>query len=150
MRNELKIHSKAFQRPKIMNRTKITFFQFVYRDDGTVKFSNRAHRPDSMYGVTGQRRGQSTQSDDSSYGSYHGPPPSVTPPTRNQNGHVVNGDAMGQGQGYQQSKTLPAQTERKSSTSGAERQGYNGKPPSTGSSMSHPYSMQQMQMVRQT
>ncbi|KAG4074908.1 hypothetical protein HA402_009333 [Bradysia odoriphaga] len=120
------------------------------RDDGTaVKFSNRGHRPESMYGVTGgQRRGQSTQSDDSSYGSYHGPPPSVTPPTRNQNGHAINGDAMNPG--YQQSKGGPNQPERKTSTSGSERQGYNGKPPSSGSSMSHPYSMQQMQMVRQT
>lgn len=101
-----------------------------------------------MYGMTGQRRGQSTQSDDSSYGSY---PPSVTPPTRNQSaGHAVNGDPInhvGGGNGYQQGKngsTLPS--ERKSSTSGSERQGYNGKPPS-GSSIPHPYSMQQM--VRQ-
>lgn len=109
-----------------------------------VKFSNRTHRPDSMYGTTtGQRRGQSTQSDDSSYGSYHGPPPSVTPPTRNQN-HGVNGDVMNHGGGYQQGKNVSTQPpERKSSTSGSERQGYNGKPPS----MPHQYSMQQM--VRQ-
>lgn len=98
-----------------------------------------------MYGVTGQRRGQSTQSDDSSYGSYHGPPPpSITPPTRNQNGHAVNGEVMNQG--YQQGKNLSTQPERKTSTSGSERQGYNAKPPS-GSSMPHQYSMQQM--VRQ-
>lgn len=102
-----------------------------------------------MYGVTGQRRGQSTQSDDSSYGSYHGPPPpSITPPTRNQNGHPVNGDLMNQGGGYQQQgKNIATQPERKSSTSGSERQGYNGKQPPNGSSMSHQYSMQQM--VRQ-
>lgn len=128
---------------------KMQFFFLIRRDDGTVKFSNRPHRPESMYGVTSQRRGQSTQSDDSSYGSYHGPPLSVTPPTRNQNGHAVNGDAMN-APGYQQSKSVSNQPERKTSTSGSERQGYNGKPPSGGSSMSHPYSMQQMQMVRQT
>lgn len=35
--------------------------------------NSRRARPESMYGlVNGQRRGQSTQSDDSSYGSYHG------------------------------------------------------------------------------
>lgn len=119
----------------------------ICRDDGTVKFSNRPHRPDSMYGTTGQRRGQSTQSDDSSYGSYHGPPPpSITPPSRSQNGHVVNGDVMIQG-GYQQQQgkngaTLP---ERKSSTSGSERQGFNTKPPiSNGPPIPHQYSMQQM------
>lgn len=100
-----------------------------------------------MYGVTGQRRGQSTQSDDSSYGSYHGPPPpSITPPTRNQNGHAVNGDVMNQG-GYQQGKNVTGQPERKSSTSASERQGYNAKPPIGSSSMPHQYSMQQM--VRQ-
>lgn len=99
-----------------------------------------------MYGITGQRRGQSTQSDDSSYGSYHGPPPpSITPPTRNQNGHAVNGDVMNQA-GYQQGKNVSTQPERKSSASGPERQGYNGKPPN-GSSMTHQYSLQQM--VRQ-
>ena len=52
-----------------------------YRDE-SGKFS-RSNRPDSMYGMSGQRRGQSTQSDDSSYGSYHGPAMSLTPPTRN-------------------------------------------------------------------
>lgn len=36
----------------------------------------RSNRPESMYGVlSSQRRGQSTQSDDSSYGSYQGPSP---------------------------------------------------------------------------
>lgn len=33
---------------------------------------NRGNRPESVYGTTGPRRGQSTQSDDSSYGSYQG------------------------------------------------------------------------------
>lgn len=131
----------------------VRYFHSFCRDDGTVKFSSRPHRPDSMYGVSGQRRGQSTQSDDSSYGSYHGPPPpSITPPTRNQNGHAMNGDIMNQqggggGGGYQQGKNVSTQPERKSSASGSERQqGYNAKPP-IGSTMPHPYSMQQM--VRQ-
>ena len=36
--------------------------------------SSKSGRPESMYGMLGsQRRGQATQSDDSSYGSYHGP-----------------------------------------------------------------------------
>lgn len=121
----------------------------VYRDDGTVKFANRPHRPDSMYGVTAQRRGQSTQSDDSSYGSYHGPPPpSVTPPSRNQNGHAVNGDTINQGvYQQQQGKNLATQPERKSSTSGSERQGYNSKQPiGSGPPIPHQYSMQ---MIRQ-
>jgi hypothetical protein len=56
---------------------------FDYRDE-LVKYSARTavNRPESMYGLTA-RRGQSVQSDDSSYGSYHGPPSaSITPPTR--------------------------------------------------------------------
>lgn len=52
--------------------------KFEQRDEQKI-FANRS-RPDSMYGMT-QRRGQSTQSDDSSYGSYHGPnPPSSSTP----------------------------------------------------------------------
>ncbi|EAA10082.4 AGAP008766-PA, partial [Anopheles gambiae str. PEST] len=50
------------------------------------KFSrgNATNRPESMYGgAAGQRRIHSAQSDDSSYGSYHGPGPALTPPTRN-------------------------------------------------------------------
>uniref|UniRef100_A0A1Y9J072 Aquaporin n=1 Tax=Anopheles quadriannulatus TaxID=34691 RepID=A0A1Y9J072_ANOQN len=50
------------------------------------KFSrgNVTNRPESMYGgAAGQRRIHSAQSDDSSYGSYHGPGPALTPPTRN-------------------------------------------------------------------
>lgn len=39
-------------------------------EEGT-KFT-RGNRPESVYGTTGPRRGQSTQSDDSSYGSYQG------------------------------------------------------------------------------
>lgn len=55
------------------------------RDEGKM-FGNRQCRPDSMYG-SAPRRGQSTQSDDSSYGSYHGsnPQTSSTPLTQ-QNG----------------------------------------------------------------
>ncbi|XP_067621987.1 neurogenic protein big brain isoform X2 [Eurosta solidaginis] len=50
--------------------------------DGNYKYDRR---PESTYGVAGNRnRGQSAQSDDSSYGSYHGS--TVTPPARNQNG----------------------------------------------------------------
>jgi hypothetical protein len=37
--------------------------------------SSKSSRPESMYGMLGSRRGQSAQSDDSSYGSYHGPSP---------------------------------------------------------------------------
>lgn len=99
-----------------------------------------------MYGVTGQRRGQSTQSDDSSYGSYHGPPPpSITPPSRS---NAANGDAMNQGiYQQQQGKNIATQPERKTSTSGSERQGYNPKPPTgSGPPIPHQYSMQ---MIRQ-
>uniref|UniRef100_A0A1Y9IVN1 Uncharacterized protein n=1 Tax=Anopheles minimus TaxID=112268 RepID=A0A1Y9IVN1_9DIPT len=56
------------------------------RDDTlNSKFSRGtgANRPESMYGGAGQRRIHSAQSDDSSYGSYHGPGPALTPPTRN-------------------------------------------------------------------
>lgn len=58
------------------------------RDEAKM-LMNRSCRPDSMYGVT-QRRGQSTQSDDSSYGSYHGPTPpsSSTPLTAAQNRQI--------------------------------------------------------------
>lgn len=44
----------------------------------------RIVRPESMYGTSaGRNRGQSAQSDDSSYGSYHGTNSSVTPTNRN-------------------------------------------------------------------
>ncbi|XP_054742147.1 neurogenic protein big brain [Anastrepha obliqua] len=50
--------------------------------DGNIKYDRR---PESAYGMAVHRnRGQSAQSDDSSYGSYHGS--AVTPPARNQNG----------------------------------------------------------------
>ncbi|XP_035776140.1 neurogenic protein big brain-like [Anopheles albimanus] len=56
------------------------------RGDDTMnsKYSRGAGagRPESMYGG-GPRRIHSAQSDDSSYGSYHGPGPALTPPTRN-------------------------------------------------------------------
>ncbi|XP_058064575.1 neurogenic protein big brain-like [Anopheles bellator] len=54
------------------------------RDDAlNSKFARGTggNRPESMYG--GPRRIHSAQSDDSSYGSYHGPGPALTPPTRN-------------------------------------------------------------------
>ncbi|KAL7040605.1 hypothetical protein ACKWTF_000455 [Chironomus riparius] len=57
-------------------------------------------RPDSVYGMS-NRRIQSAQSDDSSYGSYHGS--SLTPPTRqsSQNGNFhPNGQMMNQQQTY--------------------------------------------------
>lgn len=41
--------------------------------EGSQKTTRASNRPESMYGMVGtQRRGLSTQSDDSSYGSYHG------------------------------------------------------------------------------
>ncbi|CAD6997646.1 unnamed protein product, partial [Ceratitis capitata] len=50
--------------------------------DGNLKYDRR---PESAYGMAMHRnRGQSAQSDDSSYGSYHGS--AVTPPARNPNG----------------------------------------------------------------
>jgi hypothetical protein len=52
-------------------------------------------RPDSVYGMS-NRRIQSAQSDDSSYGSYHGP--SQTPPTRgplNANFQQTSGSIIG-------------------------------------------------------
>ncbi|XP_018792524.1 PREDICTED: neurogenic protein big brain [Bactrocera latifrons] len=49
--------------------------------DGNLKYDRR---PESAYGMAIHRnRGQSAQSDDSSYGSYHGS--AVTPPARNPN-----------------------------------------------------------------
>lgn len=65
-----------------------------------VKYTRR---PDSVYGMT-NRRIQSAQSDDSSYGSYHGS--SLTPPTRgaphNGNFQPTSGSMMGQQQQQQQ------------------------------------------------
>jgi hypothetical protein len=57
-----------------------------------VKYSSR--RPDSTYGMT-NRRIQSAQSDDSSYGSYHG----STPPSQ-PNFSPINGTVMGHQQLY--------------------------------------------------
>jgi Major intrinsic protein len=96
-------------------------------------------RPDSVYGMS-NRRIQSAQSDDSSYGSYHGS--SLTPPTRgsSQTGNFhPNGSIMSQQQTYgmlplpnpptqnqqshhqqqqqQQQQQQPNQNERKLSTS---------------------------------
>ena len=66
-----------------------------------VKYSRR---PDSVYGMS-NRRIQSAQSDDSSYGSYHGS--SLTPPTRGSASHNGNfqgntGSMIGQQQQQQQ------------------------------------------------
>lgn len=63
----------------------VKFERETARDEGKM-FSNRQCRPDSMYGSS-QRRGQSTQSDDSSYGSYHGsnPQTSSTPLSQQSN-----------------------------------------------------------------
>jgi hypothetical protein len=97
-----------------------------------VKYTRR---PDSVYGMS-NRRIQSAQSDDSSYGSYHGS--SLTPPTRgqSQNGHYQqqqqqNGQIINQQLNYgilplpnppnqqqqqqQQQQTNHQQNERKSS-----------------------------------
>lgn len=67
-----------------------------------VKYTRR---PDSVYG-TSNRRIQSAQSDDSSYGSYHGS--SLTPPTRGtpHNGNFVQ-TVMGQQQQHQTYGVVP-------------------------------------------
>lgn len=100
------------------------------RDEAKM-FVNRSHRPDSMYGAT-QRRGQSTQSDDSSYGSYHGPtPPSSTPlsggpAARQPNGCEIVMPANGGGYNsqVQMRQQQNAQQERKTAVgvNGPERQ----------------------------
>lgn len=124
------------------------------RDDAKL-FVNRNCRPDSMYGVT-QRRGQSAQSDDSSYGSYHGPTPpsSSTPLTTSQTRQpgcemMMNGNGNYAAQPSQppppsaQQMRLPNQGERKLSTSGSnERQTYAGQtqpkpPPHNGSGVTN-------------
>lgn len=95
------------------------------REGREEKFGRSASRPDSMYGISGQRCIQSTaQSDDSSYGSYHGPNSSLTPPTRNiianpqSNGEIMP-NFIGQQQQNRNQQQQP--TERKlSSTSSAQ------------------------------
>lgn len=71
------------------------FERETQRDDPKMFVANRQCRPDSMYGMT-QRRGQSTQSDDSSYGSLHGPnpPSSSTPITQTQAARPPNCDVI--------------------------------------------------------
>nr|BAQ25605.1 big brain transcript variant B [Belgica antarctica] len=70
-----------------------------------VKYTRR---PDSVYGMS-NRRIQSAQSDDSSYGSYHGS--SLTPPTRgaphNGSFQPTSGSMMGQQQQQQTYGMLP-------------------------------------------
>lgn len=73
-----------------------TLSNFETREE-PVKYGRR---PDSVYGMS-NRRIQSAQSDDSSYGSYHGS--SLTPPTRgsSQNGNFhPNGPIINQQQTY--------------------------------------------------
>lgn len=63
-------------------------------DNGSKYDENRprGNRPESMYGlVNGQRRNQSSQSDDSSYGSYHGT--GTTPRNATQTANYVNSNA---------------------------------------------------------
>uniref|UniRef100_A0A1B0D6Y7 Uncharacterized protein n=1 Tax=Phlebotomus papatasi TaxID=29031 RepID=A0A1B0D6Y7_PHLPP len=56
-----------------------------------LKYDRESRRPESVYGMTGARnRGQSAQSDDSSYGSYHGS--SLTPTGRGGTSQQPNGD----------------------------------------------------------
>lgn len=104
------------------NQDLCKFEREVPREEGKM-FEGRQCRPDSMYG-SAPRRGQSTQSDDSSYGSYrgsnpqtsstpltqaggrepmmpgnYGPPPSSSQPMRSQNAPMdrkmsMNGSAM--------------------------------------------------------
>lgn len=126
-----------------------------------TKIFTRQHRPDSMYGAT-QRRGQSTQSDDSSYGSYHGPTPTSSTPMSS-TGQPVRQTSNGcemmmpvNGGGYNsqppQMRQPNGQQERKPSTSsaGTERlQTYGtvgSKPPpppsANGAPLTHQYNMQ--------
>lgn len=76
-----------------INTGPMTGFQPVYGTTRQCVVSNdlpdsrqqRTMRPESMYGTSGGRnRGQSAQSDDSSYGSYHGTNASITPTSVNQ------------------------------------------------------------------
>lgn len=84
------------------------------------KFS-RSARPESMYG---QRRVQSAQSDDSSYGSYHGPGPAITPPTRNASNSSsnYNGGMMLPNYGPGPVAMTQMQSERKASSSSQQQQ----------------------------
>lgn len=97
--------------------------------DESKMFLNRACRPDSMYGVA-QRRGQSTQSDDSSYGSYHGPTPtSSTPQAQQPTIRQQSCDIMMTSNYATQPPSMrtQSQTDRKTSVNGgivAERQQY--------------------------
>lgn len=134
--------------------------------DETKMFANRQHRPDSMYGGT-QRRGQSTQSDDSSYGSYHGPTPTSSTPlsnggvgvvgiqtVRQTNGCEVVMPANGGGYSTQPQMRQPnGQQERKTivNPNSSERQQTYGqvigsKPPpvpnTNGAPLTHQYTMQ--------
>ncbi|XP_063701985.1 neurogenic protein big brain [Culicoides brevitarsis] len=60
------------------NPTPTEQLKYEPRDDS--KYRQQQQRPDSVYGTSSQRRVQSAQSDDSSYGSYQGS--SLTPPNR--------------------------------------------------------------------
>lgn len=122
------------------------------RDDPKM-FANRC-RPDSMYGGA-QRRGQSTQSDDSSYGSYHGPVPTSSTPLSQTTGRQQNCEIMIT-TNYTQTQMRPQgqqQTDRKSTlvngNTSTERQNYAPIPKQTpnGNSngpLTHQYTMQPM------
>ncbi|EAT43849.1 AAEL004741-PA [Aedes aegypti] len=91
------------------------------RDDSMSSKFSRSTRPESMYG---QRRVQSAQSDDSSYGSYHGPGPAITPPTRNASNSSsnYNGQMMLPNYGPGPVGMAQMQSERKASTSSQQQQ----------------------------
>lgn len=122
------------------------------RDDAKM-FANRGCRPDSMYGV-GPRRGQSTQSDDSSYGSYHGPTPPSSTPLAVPTNRPPNCDVMMSANYGSQPQQMRTQTQpdRKSSLNGGignERVNYaqTTKPQHNGNTsgpLTHQYSMQPM------
>lgn len=86
--------------------------KYETRSEDSGKY--RATRPDSVYGVTTQRgRGQSAQSDDSSYGSYQGS--SLTPPNRaTSNGNYTHQSGQVQMTNYGgQGSAIQMQNERK-------------------------------------
>ncbi|XP_053672787.1 neurogenic protein big brain-like [Anopheles nili] len=70
--------------------------------DKVINTLSRAERPESAYAAT--RRIHSTHSDDSSYGSYHGTGPAITPPTRDHGAYLAAGSLM---HPASNSRTLP-------------------------------------------
>ena len=114
--------------------------------DESMNF-NRPNRPESMYGVSG-RRIQSAQSDDSSYGSYHGSN-ALTPPARNasnsssnypqQNGGLVMPNYGGPNPGQSHQERKMSSSSQPVSNRGTE---YSQKPPLPMSSSNGPPNMQ--------